>query len=69
MRIGRTRIRGLGLFDVDFIHLPQRPETHRIMVVRERLIYINTGAAPDANVYRKFETRRDFALFVRAARE
>ena len=61
---GTRRKSSLGFYYVGTIHLPQRPETSRMLVVQTQTIYINTGADKDANVDRKFQTEKELAYFV-----
>ncbi|MBR6708199.1 MAG: hypothetical protein IKL84_00810 [Clostridia bacterium] len=61
---GKRRRKPLQLFDVEEIHLPQRPETRRIYVVQQGTIYVNVNAGRAANIDRKFETAQQFVEFI-----
>ena len=54
----------LQLFDVEYIDLPERSSTHRIVVLPMKTIYYNIAARPDANIDRVFADICTFAEFI-----
>ena len=58
----------LQLFDVEYIDLPERCSTHRIVVLPMKTIYYNIAARPDANLDRVFTDVWAFAEFIGGTR-
>ena len=54
----------LQLFDVEYIDLPERSSTHRIVVLPMKTIFYNIAARPDANLDRVFTDVNQFADFL-----
>lgn len=54
----------IKLFDVEYIDLPERASTHRIIVLPMKTIYYNIAARPDANLDRVFSDVNQFADFL-----
>lgn len=54
----------LDLFDVEYIDLPEHPETSRIIALPMKTIYFNTAANTDASIDRVFSDAWAFAQFL-----
>ena len=63
-----SRTPNLDLFDVEYIDLPEFPETHRLIALPMKAIYINRAADPSANLDRVFSDAWAFAEFLSRTR-